>query len=174
MKVIYGDSRTVICLGGYAFKFPRFGVIWGFIISQFLDEERRDSQISSINYVITVLLKGFIANFTEYAVSNHLHSKALAPVYVSLGFMSIQKLVVGNHPHYTDLAKCFNRLSPDAWQAVQEVNLHNWDERNFVKVATGQIYMIDYGDVLLSGSLSLSNWLECFHYQFSKVLLNLD
>ena len=103
MKILYGSSRIAIVVGSLVFKIPKYGVIMD-IPKALLAKSARESQ-SRFKAIILMILRGLISNLTEYAMWSCHRSSALAPVYFSVGFFSIQKYKPVNIPKTAPIDK---------------------------------------------------------------------
>lgn len=171
MKVCRGNSRTVVCLGGLAFKFPRYSNLWKIIKyavilgCKWQWKSLRNNTAQGMIYV----LNGLMANLSEFAIYLYSESPVLAPVYFSIGFFSVQKYMGGVEPTWKELNEVWSKLPEKARTQMQWVNLHNWESHSFRKTLQGMV-MIDYGDTILSGNMSLSNYLVRWEHELRKVM----
>lgn len=167
MKIFYGTDRTVICFAGLAFKFPKYSWLWKILLVSIkfalrlqLQNVRKYAAEGAVYF-----FRGVVANLTEFATCVRCKSSFLAPVYFSLGFISIQKYVRGKKPTLEELIKFSGRLSKRAQEQQELVCLHSWGENNFRQTPQGLV-MIDYGNSLFEGQMSLSTYL----YRWRKEL----
>ena len=166
MKISHGTSRTVLQIGGLVFKFPQYGQFWQIAKSVIIRGLR--GQWSRIPEdaagCILYFLSGMVANLTEYAVCLYTESRMLAPVYFSIGFVSIQKYLEGPVPHHLDIYDRLEQMPEKARLDMRRGDKHAWGESNFRKTDIG-IQMIDYGDSLFSENISLSRFISIWYVQ---------
>lgn len=116
MKVFRGGSRTVICIGGLAFKFPKYSNLWKILkYTVILGYKRQWKSLrNNTSQGMIYFLDGLMANLSEFAISLYSGSPVLAPVYFSIGFISVQKYEAGAQPTWKELADLWRQLPEEA------------------------------------------------------------
>lgn len=156
MRFEHGTYRTALIVGGLVFKFPHVkGII-------------------RASYARGYFYRGIMMNLSEYFLYLLLkeHQSFLAPVYFSIGIISVQRYEEGAIPqpgdeHYEGV---WNNLSRAAKDHLMTMDGHALDYHNWRKSSTG-LRLIDYGDKL--GDVSpVSGFLTRWHRELDSALKN--
>ncbi|MBX4186815.1 MAG: hypothetical protein KW802_00965 [Candidatus Doudnabacteria bacterium] len=139
-------------------KFPKYSHLWGLI---------RDGRKKRYGHIVH-LLNGIVGNLTEYA--SWLYSEgspALARVYFSVGLLSVVERIDGDVPTRGELHRWLDKLPDQAREQMKLVNAHHWVHDSFRNTPDG-IKMIDYGDMILNGKLSIGSWLTRWSHSLGR------
>jgi hypothetical protein len=156
MQIQRGTNRIVLLVGKLAIKFPR-------IIFK-LPHGRND-----LRYMRNLFVAGMIANLTEYYAWLVFRESFLVPVYLSIGFVSIQKRDFGTRPTDEEAWNVLWSLPEAARMRIITMDGHHFEGKNFRKSSEGYRF-IDYGDKCCYGGLSLSTFFAIHHKEIAQVL----
>lgn len=84
-------------------------------------------------------------NLTEYRCWKVTRAPFLAPTYITLGFVNIQKRERGQQPSRKEMTEMLEAIAERTGQQVYQMNKHCVSWENFIKTQNG-IRIIDYGD----------------------------
>ena len=113
---------------------------------------------------------GVVQNLTEWLTWQCLQAPFLAPTYVTLGVVNIQRYVEGMQPTNREMAEVLTRkLSAEGeWMLAMGAGGHNLDAHNWRKTSRGYI-LFDYADTL-GDSMPLFYFLARFKEELTALL----
>ncbi len=167
MQIKKGTSRTSFIIGKLVFKFPRIIFLWRMV--QYAWQYRSLNNVNS-RMQFLLFMRGIIANITEFASYIYKPSPYKAQVFFSLGFVIIQKNIVGDNITWQELQSVWIQFSEEAKFQQQLTDLHSWDQGNFRKTKKGVI-CVDFGDTFLSGANSFSDFLNEWDDELTRLLI---
>jgi len=147
MQIAYGQSRTVVMIGGLVFKFPRNEIF--LVLKRIFKRDGEASRVDGIRraaeYFWYWFLSGIKENLSEAQCWRKVRASFLAPTYFTVGFMNIQRRVDGEKTSWEEMLPLWEQLLRDARKYSFRINRHTLRPENIRRTYQGYIF-VDYGD----------------------------
>jgi hypothetical protein len=179
MNIKKGQSRTVILLGDFVFKFPRIlPFITAFKMISSLAKGRGMDKLDEYTFQLSRnATKKFIAsiedNINEYLLWLKLKAIILPKTHFSLGFITVQNFEKGTILSKEEFWDIFKTIDARTRDERRQLSSHSFSPQNLIKTKNG-LRLIDYGFNRKQKGVSLDifliKWIKVLEEEFSKII----
>ena len=169
-----GTHRLVFLVGPIVIKIPRWltinkGGTLGYLLKQMGRRIFLGRSAYDLKLFFEVFFDGFVENWTEWMCWRATRAEFLTPVYLSLGFINIQKRCRGIEITQDEERGISARIQEATKGDVWKTNSHTFLSRgNYLRVDNGY-QMIDFGDRMKDG-MPVTEFIRKWHDVLSEIL----
>lgn len=175
MKIYKGTSRLVIQISIIVIKFPQFTSYLKLLTRWTKSREKKVPDIASAILRRRLFLNGIYANISEFLTWVEFGKRCrnggleLAPTYLSLGFINIQRHIVGRILTEDEVREVLRSTPEAARKMIPILDTHFMRRRNWIKRdSDGKVFLIDYGDSFAHEGYPLSAFIAKVGFEARK------